>query len=89
MRRFEFTLDNGTSLHIKPPTLRAYYKEYRNAKTDPELFRAIATICSNNDEGLKFTEEKVIDTFSTDDLRKFMENFPKWINEERTSDPNS
>lgn len=88
MRRFEFTFDNGTTLHIKPPSLRAYYKEFRNAKTDPELFRAIAGICSNNDENIKFTEEKVIDTFSTDDFHRFMETFPKWINEERESDPN-
>ncbi|NLT08215.1 MAG: hypothetical protein GXY08_01760 [Ruminococcus sp.] len=89
MRRFKFTLDNGTRLTIKPPTLRQYYKGLMIAKTDPQLFRSIAEICNANDEGIPITEEYVIDNFNTDDLSNFLRELPAWVKEERASDPNS
>lgn len=89
MRRFNFTLDNGTALTIKPPTLRMYYKELKTAKTDPQLFNAIAHICDRNDEDIRITEEYVIDNFTVDDLRRFMKELPEWIAGEREADPNS
>lgn len=89
MRKFNFKLDNGTTLTIKPPTLRMYYKGLLTAKNDPELFNAIADICNQNVEGINVTEEYVIDNFTTDDFSRFMKQLPAWINSERNSDPNS
>ena len=89
MRRFNFKLDNGTQLTIKPPTLRAYYKGFLNAKTDPQLFNAIAEICTQNEENIKVTEEYVIDNFNVDDLSRFVRELPAWISSERKTDPNS
>lgn len=89
MRRFAFELDSGTKLSIKPPTVRMYYKGLLIAKTDPELYRSIAEICSRNDEGIALSEEYIIDNFTTDDLARFMRDFPAWVNEERRADPNS
>lgn len=89
MRRFSFKLDNGTILTIKPPTLRMYYKGLLTAKNDPQLFNAIADICNRNEENIPVSEEYVIDSFTTDDLTRFMKQLPAWINSERNSDPNS
>lgn len=88
MRRFIFVLDNGTSLSIMPPTLRMYYKELRTAQNDQQLFNAVARICNRNDEGIEITEEYLIDNFTVDDFSRFMEELPKWINSERSSNPN-
>lgn len=88
MRRFIFILDNGTQLTIKPPTLRMYYKGLRCAKTDPQLFNAVAEICGRNDENISVNEEYVIDNFTTDDLSRFLKELPAWIDNVRASDPN-
>lgn len=88
MRKFKFTLDNGKSLTIQPPTVRMYYKGLMTAKSDPQLFQSIAEICSRNDEGIRFTEEKFIDNFTTDDFSRFMSEFPKWVQKTREADPN-
>ena len=89
MREFVFVLDNGTSLSVKPPTLRMYYKEFLKAKNDPELFNAVANICNRNYNEIEVTEEYVIDNFTTDDLKRFMKDLPAWVNAERNADPNS
>lgn len=88
MRRFNFKLDNGTALTIKPPTLRQYYKGLLIAKNDPQLFRSVAEICNRNDEGIEVTEEYFVDNFTTDDLHRFVKDFPAWVNDEKESDPN-
>lgn len=88
MRRFNFKLDNGTALTIKPPTLRQYYKGLLIAKNDPQLFRSVAEICNRNDEGTEVTEEYIVDNFTTDDLYRFTKDFPAWVNGEKESDPN-
>ena len=88
MRRFLFTLDNGTKLTIKPPTVRQYYKGLKTASTDVQLFRAIADICSRNDENIPVTEEYVIDNFTVDDLHRFFKDFTVWVDSVRSSDPN-
>lgn len=88
MRRFTLSLDNGTVLNIKPPTLRMYYKGLLTAKNDPQLFRSVAEICSRNDENKAISEEYIIDNFTTDDLNRFMKEFPEWVKGEREADPN-
>ncbi len=89
MRNFEFTLDNGTQLNIKPPTLRMYYKQLLTATNDMQLFNAVANICNRNYNDIEVTEEYVIDNFTTDDLNRFMVELPAWIGAERQADPNS
>ena len=89
MRRFKFTLDNGVTLNIMPPTLRMYYKELRTAENDAQLFVAVAHICNRNDENIEITEEYIIDNFTTDDFRRFMRELPSWIENERSANPNS
>ncbi|MBR1592815.1 MAG: hypothetical protein IJ666_07385 [Ruminococcus sp.] len=88
MRKFTFRLDNGKIFTINPPTVRQYYKGFLKAKNDPELFNAVAEICSNNDENIKITEEFVIDNFTVDDFHRFVKELPEWIADVRNSDPN-
>lgn len=88
MRKFNFKLDNGKRFTIKPPTLRQYYKGLLTAENDPQLFRSVAEICNRNDEGTEVTEEYIVDNFTTDDLHRFMMDFPAWVNGEKESDPN-
>lgn len=88
MRKFRFYLDNGTILTINPPSARLYYRKYALAKTDSQLFEAIAEICNNNDEKIPVTVDYLLDNFTVTDLQRFTAEFPKWINGERDSDPN-
>ncbi|MBR3666084.1 MAG: hypothetical protein IKN66_02865 [Ruminococcus sp.] len=87
-RRYELTLENGTVLHVKPPTVRQFYKGLKAAATDAELFRAIAEICSGNDENIDISEEYVIDNFTVDDLHGFFRGFTGWVMSERDKNPN-
>ena len=88
MRKFRFSLDNGTTLTINPPLARLYYKKYAIAKNDNALFEAIAEICNNNNEKIPFTVDYLLDNFTVVDLQRFTAKFSKWINETRDSDPN-
>ncbi|MDE5557454.1 MAG: hypothetical protein K2J32_07145 [Ruminococcus sp.] len=88
MRKFKFTLDNGTTLTVNPPLARLYYKKYAIAKNDNALFEAIAEICNNNDEKIPITADYLLDNFTVIDLQRFTAEFPKWINETHDSDPN-
>ncbi|MDE5582408.1 MAG: hypothetical protein K2J08_01700 [Ruminococcus sp.] len=88
MRKFRFSLDNGTILTINPPSARLYYKKYAVAKNDNSLFEAIAEICNNNEEKIPVTVDYLLDNFSVVDLQRFTAEFPKWINGEKENDPN-
>lgn len=88
MRKFRFTLDNGTTLTINPPSVRLWYGKYAAAKSDSALFEAIAEICKNNDARLPVTVDYLLDNFTVTDLQRFTAEFPKWINAEKDSDPN-
>lgn len=88
MRKFKLTLDNGTKLHIYPPTVRQYYDKYLSAGNDEDIYRTIAEMVSRNDEGITFTRDDVIDKFTVDDFSGFIEDFPDWIVNEKDSDPN-
>ncbi len=87
MRKFRFTLDNGTKLTINPPSNRLFEK-YSNAKNDRQVFEAMAEICNNNDEKVPVTLDYVLDECSIFDSHRFTAEFPKWINDTRDSDPN-
>ena len=52
------------------------------------LDNGIAEICSRNDEAVDVDESYIENNFTTDDLGRFMEEFPKWIKGVRDSDPN-
>lgn len=88
MRKFKFALDNGTKLTINPPSARLYYRKYSLAKSDSQLFEAIAEICNNNDEKVPVTVDYLLDDFTVTDLQRFTAEFPKWIADTRDSDPN-
>ena len=88
MRKFNFTLDNGTVLTISPPTVRTYYKGFVSAKTDGQLFSAVAEICNKNDENISVDCDFVLNNFTVDDFNRFVRNFSDWINSEKNSDPN-
>ena len=88
MRKFRFSLDNGTILTINPPYARLYYRKYAVAKSDNALFEAIAEICNNNDEKIPVTVDYLLDIFSVFDLQRFTAEFSEWINSERDNDPN-
>ena len=88
MRQFIFTLDNGITLTINPPSISLYYREFLTAKNDNQLFTSIAKICDNNAENVKIDLNYVLDNFSVLDFNRFMKTFPEWINGERDSDPN-
>lgn len=88
MRKFRFALDNGQTLTINPPSVRLYYKKYTSAKSDNDLFGAIAEICNNNTEKIPVTADWLLDNFTVTDLQRFTANFPAWINDEKDNDPN-
>lgn len=88
MRKFKFTLDNGTTLTVNPPSVRLWYGKYVTAKTDNAVFEAIAEICNNNDEKIPVTVDYLLDEFTVNDLQRFTTAFPAWLNAERDNDPN-
>lgn len=88
MRKFKFTLDSGQTLTVNPPSVRLYYKKYASAKSDNDLFSAIAEICNNNDEKIPVTADYLFDNFTVTDLQRFTADFPSWINGEKDNDPN-
>lgn len=88
MRKFKLTLDNGTELTVHQPTVRMWYDGYRQAKSDSDVFRSVAEICSRNDEGITIEPDYVRDEFTTDDFKRFAMDFPKWV-ENVHDDPNS
>lgn len=88
MRKFRFALDNGQTLTINPPSVRLYCKKYTSAKSDNDLFGAIAEICNNNTEKIPVTADWLLDNFTVTDLQRFTADFPAWINGEKDNDPN-
>lgn len=88
MYKFKFITESGQTLNINPPSVRLYYHKYANAKSDSQLFQAIAEICNNNDEKIPVTVDYLLDSFTVVDLQRFTAEFPKWINGVRDGDPN-
>lgn len=89
MRKFDYTLDNGTKLTVHQPTVRMWYEGYMKAKTDEEVFRSVAEICNRNDEGISIDADYVRDQFTIDDFKTFVSDFPKWVENIHETDPNS
>ena len=89
MRKYDLKLDNGTRLTVHQPTVRMWYDGYRNARTDEAVYKAIADICSRNDEGIAVEPDYIKDNFTMDDFKRFASEFPKWIENELSTNPNS
>jgi len=81
-------MDNGTRLHIHPPTVSQYYDKYFAASEDEEVYSTIAEIVSRNDEGITFTADDISNKFTVVDIIRFIGDFPEWIRKEKESDPN-
>lgn len=86
-RRFNFILNNGTGLEIKPPTLRMYYKKLLAAGNDNELIVAIAEICNRNYNEIHIDKNYILDNFTVNDLHNFLIKLPEWIKSEIENDP--
>lgn len=88
MRKFMVELDCGEKLTVHPPTVRQFIEQRAEIKTDRDSIRFIADVYSRNDEGRKFTENEVLDLFTSDDFFFFTNNFMDWITNTKKSDPN-
>lgn len=80
MRVYNFKLDSGETIAVKPPKLRQY-NNLLAAKSDSEAIKAIADIIGRD-------IDYVYDNFTTDDAKRFLYSFPAWIQETKQSDPN-
>lgn len=80
MRTYEFELERGGKISVKPPTVRAY-NNLMSAKSDDEIIEAIAQITEND-------RDYIENNFTYDDLRKFIMDFPLWVHNIKKSDPN-
>ena len=80
MRIYDFELERGGKISLKPPTVRAY-NNLMSAKSDDEIIEAIAQITEND-------RDYIENNFTYDDLRKFIMDFPLWVHNIKKSDPN-
>lgn len=79
-RTFEFTLDNETKITVSSPTLRMWHNFLESTK-DSEIVGSISDIIGE-------TTDYIENNFTIDDLKKFIAEFPAWVNGEKQSDPN-
>lgn len=79
-RTFEFTLDNETKITVSSPTLRMWHNFLESTK-DSEIVGSISDIIGE-------TTDYIENNFTIDDLRRFIADFPAWVNGEKQSDPN-
>ena len=89
MRTIKVTLDSGRTITVLPPTVRQYYKERIGISGDDDaVFRFMADVYSRNEEGISFTADEVLDTFTTDDFNFFWNEFLEWVKNEKKNNPN-
>lgn len=87
-RKLIVSLDSGLTITVRPPTVRQFYEQRPAIKKNSETYAFIAEVYSRNDEGIKFTAEQVLNEFTTDDFRFFMEDYIGWVVHEHENDPN-
>ena len=84
--------DDGTTLHIKPPsleTLEMFNKVFSTGNTSPKDAAGImATILSNNEENLKISARTVMRWCNMDTMSALVEDFLGWVNDTKKSNPN-
>lgn len=80
MRIYDFELERGCKIAVKPPTVRAY-NNLMSAKSDDEIIDAIAQITEKD-------RDYIENNFTHEDLRKFIMDFPLWVHNIKKSDPN-
>lgn len=89
MRSLSVKLDCGRTITVLPPTVRQYYVDRTSlADNDMAVFRFMAEVYSRNTEGVTFTADDVLDTFTTDDFSFFWDDFMEWVKEEKENNPN-
>ena len=79
-RTFEFALDNGTKITVSSPTLRMWHN-FLESQKDSEIVGSISDIIGENADYIE-------NNFTIDDLRRFIAEFPAWVNGEKQSNPN-
>ena len=82
-RKLIVSLDSGLTI-----TVRQFYEQRPAIKKNSETYAFIAEVYSRNDEGIKFTAEQVLNEFTTDDFRFFMDDYIGWVVHEHENDPN-
>ena len=88
MRKLKIELDCGQIITVHPPTVKQYYKDRGNIKSDEDLFAHIADVYSRNDEGIVFTGDDVLEKFTTDDFDFYTNGYLKWVKNVKENDPN-
>lgn len=79
-RTFELTLDSGETLTLGAPKLKDY-NALMAAQNDSQIIAAAADIIGKD-------AEYILDNFTTDDIKRFIRNFPAWVQGVKESDPN-
>ena len=87
MRKFKFSIDNGTAFTVHAPKL-CRYKAFLTAKGDDEVYTSVADIVSDNDEKKTIDKDYISNEFTVDDLSRFYKEFPAWLSNEKEADPN-
>jgi hypothetical protein len=89
VRTLKITLSDGRTITVLPPTVRQYYIDRTSlADNDMAVFRFMAEVYSRNEEGIIFTADDVLDTFTTDDFSFFWDDFLDWVKQEKNENPN-
>ncbi|MBQ8297346.1 MAG: hypothetical protein IJX77_06150 [Ruminococcus sp.] len=80
MKKYAFKLDNGNTITVKPPTYRQF-ECLRTACTDGEIIRAVADMAD-------YEVHELTKVWTIDDIRRFIIEFPAWLNAVRNIDIN-
>lgn len=80
MRVYNFKTDSGETITVKPPKLR-HYNNLLSATNDAEAINAVAEIIGRD-------VDYVYDNFTTDDAKRFITEYPLWVENIKQSDPN-
>lgn len=79
-RTYNFTFDSGETLTLGAPKLR-HYNDLLSAKNDGQVITAVADIIGKD-------TEYILDNFTTDDIKRFVRDYPAWVQDIKENDPN-
>lgn len=80
MRIYNFKTDSGETIAVRPPKLK-HYDKLLTAANDAEAIDAIADIIDRS-------ADYVYENLTTDDAKRFISEFPLWVENIKQSDPN-
>lgn len=84
--------DSGKVIFIEPPKLKTLRNlenlSRQDSPTIESMAEQIARVISKNKAGRKVTADQVMEWMTTDELSEFISDYLRWLNKEKTSDPN-